>query len=215
MAKVAKAKKPAKAAKPSKTDKDKLIDEKLGQLDDAMADLKVATDEYEHKHAEAAAAKKRVALVQADVNQINTDLCDIRKGRYNLRLPFPDEKAKGKKAAPGEVIDSGAMQPLKVLCDHGFSAANLEKLEAGTTCRTIGDLEKLMRDDAFWHTKIAGLKDARIDSLVDALHSLRRKFPHPEPADEKTGVEKPAADAPATLPTIFDGGRNGAKEAAK
>ena len=110
MAKVAKAKKPAKAAKPSKADKDKLIDEKLGELDDAMADLKVATDEYEHKHAEAAAAKKRVALVQADVNQINTDLCDIRKGRYNLRLPFPDEKAKGKKAAPGEVIDSGAMQ---------------------------------------------------------------------------------------------------------
>jgi len=210
MAKVAKAKKPAKAAKPSKADKDKLIDEKLGELDEAMSELKVATDEWEHKHAEAAAAKKRVALVQADVNQINTDLCDIRKGRYNLRLPFPDDKAKGKKGAPGEVVDAGASQPLKVLCDHGFSAANLEKLEAGTICRTIGDLEKLMRDDAFWHTKIAGLKDARIDNLVDALHWLRRKFPHPEPA-----ADKPADKEPATLPTIFDGGRSGAKEAAK
>lgn len=196
--------------KPTKEQKAELIEEKLAELSIAVREFKESQAEWASAHAEAAAAKKEMELAQSRVNSINTDLCDIRAGNFNLRLPFPPDdkkKAKGDKTA-GQ--DPAVTFPLDKLTEFGLTSNAVEKLLTGTTCRTIGDLERTMRDDAYWHQKIAGYGEDKVNKLVDALLALRQKHPHPEPKVEASDkAEEPKPETPDSSDiddgnTVFD-----------
>lgn len=101
--------------------------------------------------------------------------------------PMPRSR---KKKTPGAVKgDEGAAKSMYELVKHGLSKKKVDALAEAAGGSKIGDLEKLMRDDAWWHKKAKGIGESWIDRVNDALLSFRRQ--HPVPTDDP--------------PTIFDG----------
>ena len=61
----------------------------------------------------------------------------------------------------------------------GMGKAELEALEAAEIA-TIGDLEKKMREDAWWHEKLPKFGEKKVAKLIESLRVWRTKFPMPE-----------------------------------
>ena len=172
------AKKPKASKKPKKPSAEaraKALDEKLGELGEAMQAHSEAVSEWEEQHASAAAAKKLAEKRQTEINAINRELMAIRSGTWQPSLPFTGLVGDAAKTDP--TIDEGAALPLSALTEFGMTEAQVEALLTGTTFRNVGDLETGMRADAYWHTKIPGFGEAKVDKLLDAHVKLRAKYP--------------------------------------
>lgn len=63
----------------------------------------------------------------------------------------------------------------------GLGKAELETLEAAEIT-TIGELEKRMREDAWWHKKLPKFGEKKVAKLIESLRVWRGKFPMPERA---------------------------------
>ena len=60
----------------------------------------------------------------------------------------------------------------------GLGKAELEILETAEIA-TIGDLEKRMREDAWWHQKLPKFGEKKVAKLIESLRVWRGKFPMP------------------------------------
>lgn len=60
----------------------------------------------------------------------------------------------------------------------GMGKAELESLEAADLT-TIGELEKRMREDAWWHQKLPKFGEKKVAKLIESLRVWRGKFPMP------------------------------------
>jgi seryl-tRNA synthetase len=60
----------------------------------------------------------------------------------------------------------------------GLAKGELEILETAEIA-TVGDLEKRMREDAWWHKKLPKMGEKKIAKLVETLRVWRTKFPMP------------------------------------
>lgn len=60
----------------------------------------------------------------------------------------------------------------------GLAKSELEILETAEIA-TVGDIEKRMREDAWWHEKLPKMGEKKIAKLVETLRVWRTKFPMP------------------------------------
>lgn len=141
-------------------------------------------------------AKERHKAAQIRVNDLSEHILDIENGCYTPTLPFErNGSANGKpKDAP---VDEGAAMPIGALAEHGLTEKQCEKIaESKLEIKTVGDLEKAMRENEWWHRDIKGIGKETIDKVSDALLKFRSQ--HPIPVPEDTAEEQQAELAAAT-----------------
>lgn len=104
--------------------------------------------------------------------------------------PQPKARKKSKGAVAG---DSGAAMSIFELVKHGVPKKKCDALADAAGGSTIGHLEKLMREDAWWHKKAKGIGESWIDKISDAVVSFRRQNPVPSD-DEPVQQELPGTE---------------------
>lgn len=61
----------------------------------------------------------------------------------------------------------------------GLTSSQLEKLQESYDMKTVEDLEKMIREDAFWHKSLNGFGEKGIQRIVSTLVAFRRVNPIP------------------------------------
>lgn len=93
--------------------------------------------------------------------------------------PLPKRRAPVNGIVPG---DAGAEMQIRELVKFGIPAKKCAALEDACGGKTIGKLEKFMREDEWWHKNVKGLGDVWVTRVQDAHFGFRRQ--HPVPTDE-------------------------------
>lgn len=140
----------------------------------------IAEAETRHSTAaeEAKNAKRGLEAAHAHLAMLCKRLADAKNGIYQPVLPFPS--VNGKPADPATEL------PIDALVQYGITDKAAESLES-QEIPTIGALEKRMEEDVFWHRKLDGFGDTKINKLIDALLAFRKENPVPE-AGESAAV---------------------------
>lgn len=166
------------------------------QLDELYPELREAEENVESLKADMKEAKAYLEKIQGQAAQLMRRLYEIEHGGQQ-HLPFDDEHpdvAAGKDRPHGTPLldatakamreDKGAKQPIEEL---GLPKGILKNLK-GAELKTVGDLEKLIRENEWWHTDIDGVGPAGVEKIIDALFEHRKTYPVPceddEPEDE-------------------------------
>ncbi|MCC7419831.1 MAG: hypothetical protein IT428_06105 [Planctomycetaceae bacterium] len=84
--------------------------------------------------------------------------------------------------------DKGAAMPMASLVPHGLTAKKAESLAAAFG-KTIGHLEKAMRENEYWHRDVKGMGEEWITKTIDALLAFRKEHPVPSEDDAPTVLE--------------------------
>lgn len=109
----------------------------------------------------------------------------------------PQPKSRKKSKTPGAVAgDAGAAKSIFELVKHGIPKKKCDALAEAAGGSTVGHLEKLMRDDAWWHKKAKGVGESWVDRISDAIVSFRRQNPVPSD-DEPIQQELPGTNGTA------------------
>ena len=120
-------------------------------------------------------------------------------------------KRRGKDEGYAFDITTLIRKNLKGLCkdrgqeyeDQGLTDTQVESLQGAFGIKgplKIAELEKVIAEDAYWHQKVKGFGQTRIDALSDAIVIFRRCCP--VPSDEDVEAEEKASD-PDKLIDIF------------
>lgn len=166
------------------------------QLDELYPELREAEENVESLKADMKEAKAYLEKIQGQAAQLMRRLYEIEHGGQQ-HPPFDDEHpdvAAGKGRPHGTPLldatakamreDKGAKQPIEEL---GLPKGILKNLK-GAELKTVGDLEKLIRENEWWHTDIDGVGPAGVEKIIDALFEHRKTYPVPceddEPEDE-------------------------------
>ena len=99
-----------------------------------------------------------------------------------------------KKIAGTEAFDTAKDRDAPI----GMTEKQLDILKAAEI-NTIADLEKRMREDEWWHKKLKGIGEDKINRLTDTLLAYRLVYPVPTEPDkpaEPAAETEPATDAP-------------------
>lgn len=183
----------------------------INEARDVLRDfqLEVASAEQAKKEA---VADLNAAIGRRDkaVIELERIIDDDRNGQG--RLPF-----NAAPASPAPVVDPGEAAPASVLNTAsilalvgqdeweaaknreepiGMTPSHMDKLEA-SEIRTIGQLEKLMREDRYWRQTIK-LGEKGEQRLIETLRVWRAKNPVPEAADKPQTILEKLADQTAT-----------------
>ena len=165
-----------------------------------VADLQMRISEVDAERKELKESlKQAVAELRSCVNRRRTGQRELFKPDDFRETPVEPTQ----EAAPADPIDENATAPLttllakemkKVVGPDEFKAAKdrgepigmtekqLEVLEA-QGWKTIGDIEKAMRENAWWHQELKGFGPDKIDRLTITLAAFRRVFPMPAATD--------------------------------
>lgn len=158
--------------------------------------LKQSEEDWREANEHAKSLKKIMEGNRLHLAMLCNRMTEAMDGTYQFHappaptLPFPENKepadTKPKLSAP----DHGATLPIDALTAHGLTAKMCEKFEEHDV-KTIGDLESLMRMDPWWHKKIKGFGQDRVDKISDALMSFRREHPVPTAAESVAETPSP------------------------
>lgn len=160
------------------------------ELADALAEFDELTGTWESLKADTADAKKDVDGAQRRVNRLAAELRDIENGCYQPKLLDKAGASGDVAAAPP---DEGAAMPIGKLAEYGLTEKQCEMLVASKLeIKTVGDLEKAMRENEWWHRDVAGLGEKKIDKVTEALCEFRLAYPVPVPGE--VDVEVPQVD---------------------
>jgi len=129
---------------------------------------------------------------------------DKPHGTPGLFAVAQEMKRRGKDAGYALEITTLIRKNLKGLCkEHGVEYDNqgltdtqVESIQSTFGIKgpmKIAELEKVMNDDAYWHQKIKGFGQTRVDALIDALVIFRRCCPVPS-ADDVEEDSEPSSD---------------------
>lgn len=173
------------------------------ELADALAEFDELTGTWEGLKADTADAKKDVDGAQRRVNRLAAELRDIENGCYQPKLL---DKAGAGASAAAVPRDGGAEMPIDTLAEFSMTQAKIDLLkESKFEIKTVGDLERTMRENANWHRDIKGLGQAAIDKLIDVLVEFRLSHPVPVPGEEpdlEAASESAAAEESADLASV-------------
>lgn len=159
--------------------------------------------------------KTEMDASQIRINALSDDLAALEDGTYQPKLFDRNGHANtngathngnGKVEKGPQPVDAGAAMHIAALAQFGLTENQCKKLvESELEIRTIGKLEKLMREDEWWMRKIKGVGTDTTDKITDALLAFRKKHPVPS-ADEpeapkdttaaQTAEQKPEATSP-------------------
>lgn len=175
----------------------------------AMAAVTTAKAEFEEADAARKAAKAAVDSAVARVLELDAK---IANGEQLLPFDPTDTAPVNGSPAPGpagndfgakESIESLSTKNIKKIAGKdvfdaarakdepiGLSDKQVETLIAADI-KTIGDLEKRMREDEWWHKKLSGFGEKNVTRLVDTLLAFRQVYPVPAEPDQ------PASNGPA------------------
>jgi hypothetical protein len=113
-----------------------------------------------------------------------------------------DETAEIETSTSTTLADTADTAGQADISELGLTEKECEKFYAADI-RTVADLESRMRSDEWWHRKIKGVGQAKVDRVTDLLFAYRRENPVPEDdsasasaADE--GNVTPGDEEPAT-----------------
>lgn len=71
---------------------------------------------------------------------------------------------------------------IATLAEYGISAKQCEKLaESKFEIKTVGDFEKTIRENEWWHRDVDGMGEKTIDKVTEALVEFRLAYPVPQP----------------------------------
>lgn len=196
------------------------------RLQAAQAAVARAQAEFEEADAERKRAKASVDTAIAKELELVSKFVHGEQ-----MLPFdpsehPEQTAQAPAAQPATgataANDHGAAQPIEsLLAKHlkkivgkdvfdaaksrgeplGLSDKQIETLE-GADIKTVGDLEKRIREDAWFLKNLHGFGEKAIDRLTDTLMAFRAVYPvpavpeTPEPSATEQPAEKPADPQP-------------------
>lgn len=173
------------------------------ELSEKYLALGKAQMRFERCKADAKSAKGDMESAQQEVNDLVAEMRDIELGQYQPDL-FDNGDTTVSVAA-----DDGAAMPIATLAEYGLSEKQCEKLaESKFEIKTVGDLEKTIRENEWWHRDVDGMGEKTIDKVTEALVEFRLAYPIPVPAsddevtltiDGKTTVKMPSSEAIATI----------------
>lgn len=154
------------------------------------ADLAEAMDELEERRrvwddlkADTKEAKADHDAAQREVNRIGKEIKSLRDGTFQPRLvPAPQRTNDAPVASTSAPVDEGAAQPIEILQrEFSLTERTVELIkEAKFGIKTVGDLERTIRENEWWSREIKGLGPTGINKVVDALVEFRKTFPWPE-----------------------------------
>lgn len=177
------------------------------ELAGAMEELKERKRVWEDLKTDTKDAKADVEAAQREVNRLADELRDIEHGTYQPRLvPQPQANGKPKQAttATGTAkADEAASKNINVLTEFDLTdgARVTTKVcellqQSKFEIKTVGDLERTIRENEWWHRDIEGVGPKGIDKIVEALAAFRRANPMPSPDDpEPEAAADEAAEA--------------------
>lgn len=135
-------------------------------------------------------------------------------------------KRRGKDEGWTFEISTLGRKPLKSLCakrgevydGEGLTEGQLESLQSTFGIKgplKVAELEKVISEDAFWHRKVKGFGEQKIDMLTDAVMKFRQCCPIPtdeeieeaeakSEADEKIDAYKAGCEASADAKPMTD-----------
>lgn len=158
-------------------------------LTDAENDVAVQEEEIENlqeqlrdERAELASLKERVKSEKTRLIGLVDELGRLNRGEPRLPMGYdPETKAPS--------TDPADHHQLSELTNFGLSDAELEKLTESQLVqthgiKTVGDLLRAISDDEWWHKKIKGYGDVKINKLTgEVLVDYRAKNPIPDSDD--------------------------------
>lgn len=182
-------------------------------MDDAFADLSASADT-----GNVGFSRKKVGFgLTFALDEIGTaELGAFAKREGWLKIhsaePLPEKERKAKthddhedvgprpidgQAALPLGIDSGADMPISTLVKFGLTQHECETLaktiEGQAGGLTIAHLERFIKVDDWWHTKIKGFAEAKVGKLKDAWLAFRTKYPIPTAEDAERAERANAA----------------------
>lgn len=159
---------------------DQMVDTmvEVDELNSELSTLQLKEDEAKEAVKE---KKSEIAGCNAKLRHFASQMRDIRDGKFvpplfdkftGETLALPVDVASDPAAAGS--ADPGDDHPIGILTQFGITARMVELLEESQLaqeCRlkTIGDLKRVMAIDAWWHKKVKGFGDTKINLLTDAL----------------------------------------------
>lgn len=171
---------------------------KVDELDMAIIDAGIEVDRLERYIGDLDADRKEA---KEDLKKAVATLraCVIRRKTGQKELFTPQDLAQTTAPVVAAVIDEGASADIRMLLGKeikkivgpeefqaakdrgepiGMTEKQVEVLEAqGWT--TIGQLEKALRENAWWHKELKGFGPDKIDRLTITLAAFRRAHPMP------------------------------------
>jgi hypothetical protein len=184
-----------------------LYDECVTRITDVQGDIDESEEVISSLKTRIKNLRERQKADYATLKALNADLRDIKNGQYQRTL-FQGLDQPAEKSQP---VDPATVTPIENL---GMTEKETDLLIAAEI-KTISDLESRMRSDNWWHKKIKGFGQAKVDKLSDQLLAWRMKNPMPsedddddvdEDAEELEGMDafdqEEAADNSETNPAV-------------
>lgn len=191
------------------TKADKYRREICAEQADAMEELESRRRVWEGLKIDTKEAKADMDAAQREVNRLGAEIRSIENGQFQPRLvPQPQTNGKPKEAASAAAaqppVDEGAARTINVLTEFELEDGArvtpkvCELLQNSKfEIKTIGDLERTIRENEWWHRDIEGVGPKGIDKIVEALAAFRAKNPMPSAEDPAPADEaETAGDAP-------------------
>lgn len=201
------------------------------ELRDKRHELRRANGEADTLKAQAKDASTRVARLTLECDEICGDMEDLENGCYTppeLRPHTDDDpddsvagagleaaaKAMHKRQGGGVPFDAGSQAKLDVLMEFGLTMKQVEMIQESELAKkfdgllTVGQLEKAMRDDEWWHRKIKGIGKTKVDQVSDAIVAFRASNPVPS-ADDPTPAAPLTDERLFAFPAGSEGGSVG------
>lgn len=179
------------------------------ELAGAMEELKDRKRVWDDLKTDTKEAKADVEAAQREVNRLADELRGIEHGTYQPRLvPQPATNGKPKDAqataSPTQATgsDEAASTLINALTEFDLTdgARVTPKVcellqQSKFEIKTIGDLERTIRENEWWHRDCSGIGPKGIDKIVEALAAFRRQHPMPSPDDPQPAEQGEVVDA--------------------
>lgn len=153
-----------------------LYDETVERITDVQADIDEAEETISSLKTRIKDLRETQKANYAKLKALNSDLRDIKNGQYQRKL-FNGLSQPAEKPKP---VDPATVTPIENL---GMTEKETELLIAADI-KTVADLEARMRSDNWWHKKIKGFGQSKVDKLSDQLLAWRMRNPVPSDEDD-------------------------------
>lgn len=203
-----------KPTKP-KAEKPKKAAQLLAEAQEALSDIAQEEKRVEQKAREVAMhkqaleeAREMLKGAKADHLQAVKDLQLAIKESTEPSLFNPKAAAPSTNGVhtPPANPEAWKSEPLSTLRDlGGLTQADLDRIEAKTELRTMGDLSKWLSDSRHVWTDLPGIGEKKVEKLQDAMEQFWKKHNHSRTISTVDGVPvtvtgenvKPETDLPA------------------
>jgi hypothetical protein len=161
-----------------------LYDECVTRVLQVQAEIDQIEEEIEGYQSDIKDCRSALKANYAKLKGLNADLRDIKNGQYQRSL------FSGIDDTDETPIDPATETPIINL---GVTEKEAELLEEADI-KTVAELEKQMRTNAWWHREIKGFGQAKVDKLSDLLMGWRMKNPVPATEEDDDEPEDDVVD---------------------